>query len=394
MTTHEFEYLALIINYPDLLERNILKEEYFENKDRVMFSILLTEYKLHKEFIVGELVKHKNFDIDYFTELLNGNMFFSAKEIKFEELQKEIISKYKARRYKEIINSYNGDYEANLKLLNELNEISYLKNNYITCKDVLDSLLSEKKQVRLGYPILDESLNLSQNDLLILSAGTGIGKTSFAINLLNNLSKDYQCIYFNMEMSKEILYKRLCSLNTQITMQELTNARQLETSKKQLIVDKLRDLEERKIVLINGSTKAVDMKKYILNLKTDRPIIVFVDHIGLVKASGNSIYERTTNVVKELRAICLDCNCTMVALCQLSRGSQIMNEAPKLQDLRDSGEIEQSARKVIMLHDKDKGSKDRIHNVDILITKNDNGNTNTFSYKFDRFTQTFSEEWK
>lgn len=393
MNTYEFEYLALIINFPDLLERNILKEDYFENNDKTMFSILVNEYKKHKEFIVGELIKYKDFNIDYFSELLNGNIFFSAKEIKFEELQKAIINKYKERKYKEIINSYDGDYEKNLKLLNELNEINYLKNNYITCKDILDSLIKEKKQVNLNYPMLDSSLNLSQNDLLVLSAGTGIGKTSFAINLLNNLSKDYQCIYFNMEMSKEILYKRLCALNTQITLTELNDAKKLENSKKQLVIDKLQELEQKKIVLVNGSAKTSDIKKYILNLKTDRPIIVFIDHIGLIKASGNSIYEKTTNVVKDLRAICLDCNCTMIALCQLSRSSQVLNEAPKLQDLRDSGEIEQSARKVIMLHDKDKGSKNRVHKVDVLITKNDNGNTNTLSFSFDRLTQKFSEDW-
>lgn len=394
MNSHEFEYLSLIINFPYLLEKNILKADYFENENKTMFSILLDEYRKHKEFIVGELVKHNNFNIDYFSDLLNGNVFFSAKEIKFEELQKIIIDKYKAKKYKEIISSYDGDYEANLKLLNELSEVSYLKNNYITCKDILDSLLQEKKQVKLGYPILDDCLNLSQNDLLILSAGTGIGKTSFAINLLNNLSKDYQCIYFNMEMSKEVLYKRLCALNTNITMGELSNAKSLDNNTKQTIVDKLKELEEKRIVLVNGSVKTQDIKKYVLNLKTQRQVIVFVDHIGLIKASGNSIYEKTTNIVKDLRAICLDCNCTMIALCQLSRNSQLLNEAPKLQDLRDSGEIEQSARKVIMLHDKDKGNKNRVHNVDVLITKNDNGNTNTFSFKFDRFIQKFSEDWK
>ena len=390
----EFEFLSLVINHPNLLERNILKPEYFEPKNEVMYSILLKEYSIRKEFIIYELSKHNNFDIEYFCELLANDVVFGNKEIKFEEMQKSIIDVYKKRKYKEVFNTYQGDYENAYKQLTEINEINYQENSYITYQDMLNSLTDERKGLKLGFSELDKNLNLSQNDLIILAGSTGGGKTAFALNLLNNLSTNYQCVYFNMEMSKNILFKRLCAMKTGITMQELNNFSKLEPIKKAMVSNALCDIEEKKILLMNGSITPKDIRKNILNVKTDKHIVIFLDHIGLIKSSGNSLYEKMTNVAKELRTICLDCNCTIIGLCQLSRESQKNNDIPKLQDLRDSGEIEQSARKVLLLHDKDKEIPDRVHKVDVIVAKNDDGSRVVKEFLFDRYTQRFSEREK
>ena len=41
----EYEYLALVINYNDLLKRTIIKKEYFESKNKILFEIITKEYK-------------------------------------------------------------------------------------------------------------------------------------------------------------------------------------------------------------------------------------------------------------------------------------------------------------------------------------------------------------
>ena len=98
-----------------------------------------------------------------------------------------------------------------------------------------------------------------------------------------------------------------------------------------------------------------------------------------------------TNIAKRIRGICLDYNCTVFGLCQLSRESQKEEREPKLQDLRDSGEIEQSARKVILLYNKDCKNQNEIKNVDILIAKNDDGNRIVKNFRFDTKKQKFTE---
>ena len=387
--TLEYELLALIINYPELLERNILKKEYFFGQDQILFNAILTEYKKHKVLLVENLSKYSGFNLEYYFQLQTDNLWNTNKEIKFEELQKGIIDKYKRRRFKEITDTYNGNYEKTIQDLERLLEINYQENSYINSEDVINSLFNEKRQLKLGYEEFDKDLNLSQNDLLIIGAGSGTGKTAFALNLLLKLCEDYQCIYFNMEMSKDILYKRLIAIKTGISLKELNNIKKLSSNDLKKVSVASSDLEN--IILINGSVNTPIVKKNILNIKTDKHIVVFLDHIGLIKASGNSLYEKMTNVAKDLRTICLDCNCTIIGLCQLSRVSQKNNEIPKLQDLRDSGEIEQSARKVVLLYDEEKDSTNENHNMKMIIAKNDDGNRVIKDFVFERYTQIFKE---
>ena len=387
--TLEYELLALIINYPELLERNILKKEYFFGQDQILFNAILTEYKKHKVLLVENLSKYSGFNLEYYFQLQTDNLWNTNKEIKFEELQKGIIDKYKRRRFKEITDAYSGNYEKTIQDLERLLEINYQENSYINSEDVINSLFNEKRQLKLGYEEFDKDLNLSQNDLLIIGAGSGTGKTAFALNLLLKLCEDYQCIYFNMEMSKDILYKRLIAIKTGISLKDLNNAKELSSNDLRKISVASSDLEN--IILINGSVNTPIVKKNILNIKTDKHIVVFLDHIGLIKASGNSLYEKMTNVAKDLRTICLDCNCTIIGLCQLSRVSQKNNEIPKLQDLRDSGEIEQSARKVVLLYDEEKDSTNENHNMKMIIAKNDDGNRVIKDFVFERYTQRFKE---
>ena len=387
--TLEYELLALIINYPELLERNILKKEYFFGQDQILFNAILTEYKKHKVLLVENLSKYSGFNLEYYFQLQTDNLWNTNKEIKFEELQKGIIDKYKRRRFKEITDTYSGNYEKTIQDLEKLLEINYQENSYINSEDVINSLFNEKRQLKLGYEEFDKDLNLSQNDLLIIGAGSGTGKTALALNLLLKLCEDYQCIYFNMEMSKDILYKRLIAIKTGISLKDLNNAKKLSSNDLRKISVASSDLEN--IILINGSINTPIVKKNILNIKTDKHIVVFLDHIGLIKASGNSLYEKMTNVAKDLRTICLDCNCTIIGLCQLSRVSQKNNEIPKLQDLRDSGEIEQSARKVVLLYDEEKDSTNENHNMKMIIAKNDDGNRVIKDFVFERYTQRFKE---
>ena len=391
--TSEFELLSLLVNYPELFERIYVKEEYFTGMEKTMFGILIKEYQKNKSLVTESLFTNDRFDINFYVELLNGNMYNSSKENAFIKLQKTIIENYKNRKSKELIENYNGDFNSLYDELSKINDVNYNEIEYITAQDMFNELNKSNKKVSTGYPILDSNLNISEHDLVILAGATGGGKTTFALNLLNNMSKNYQCYYFNMEMGKNILYKRLVAMQTGIELKYLNNFDNLTLEQKQKVKDSLYEIEKRKIILLNKSQSISDVKKQIANIKNDKHTIVFLDHIGLIKSSGNSLYEKMTNIAKELRSISLDYNCTIIGLCQLSRSSQKNNEVPKLQDLRDSGEIEQSARKTILLHNKTNDVKQRVHEVDVIIAKNDDGNKTVQEFKFDRYTQKFNERY-
>ena len=389
--TAEYEYLALIINYNEFLEKTILRKEYFEGKERVMFEILTTEYQKNKSLVVSELIKYKQFDTNYFVELLNGNLYNSSRELKFKLFEKQIIENFKSRQLKKIISTYKGDNENFFSEVEKIKNLNIEENEYIKAIDVANTLEEECSQIKLGFADLDKALYISENDFIVLAGGTGTGKTTFALNLLSNLSKEYQCVYFNMEMSKKTLYKRLCSIETGIDINLFNDFKNMPPKELSYLYTKLDEIEERKIVLINNSQSIQGIEKTISRIKDNRKLIVILDHIGLINETGNSLYEKMTNIAKRIRGLCLDYNCTIFGLCQLSRESQKEERSPKLQDLRDSGEIEQSARKVILLHNKDSKKQVFVKDVDIYIAKNDDGSCLVKNFKFDTKKQKFLE---
>lgn len=390
----EFNFLSLITNYPYLIENTIVKKEYLSDKAKIMFNILQTEYNLNKCFILERLRKnYKNFCEDDYIDLFSNCLYNSSRDIMFKQFEKEIIDNYKRKQYEVLTKNFDGDCNKLYDDLTKINDINCNENDYIRAEDMFKTLTNKKKQVKFNYPHLDYSLNLSQNDLLILAGSTGGFKTAFALNMLYRLSNEYQCVYFNMEMSKNIIYKRLLAIATGIEIQKLNDINSLPENQKQILKTTMEKIEENKIILINKSMDIKEIKREIASIKSKRHIIAFVDHIGLVKSSGNSLYEKMTNVAKELRSISLNYDCTLIGLCQLSRESQKNNTEPKLQDLRDSGEIEQSARKVIMLHNVSKNQQDREQDINVIIAKNDDGNKVIKKFKVDKYIQRFTEEW-
>lgn len=387
----EYEYLALVINYNDLLKRTIVKKEYFESKNKILFEIITKEYKKNNALVLAELIKYNNFNLDYYMELLENNLYNSSREKQFKILEKQIIENFKSRQLKKTIELFSGNIDEFYKKIDKIRELNIEENEYITAEDMINTLEEENSQVKLGFSDLDKALYISQNDFVILAGGTGTGKTTFALNLLSNLSKEYQCVYFNMEMSKKTLYKRLSAIETGININKFNDIKTLETGELKFLYQKISEIEERKIILINNSQNIDNIEKIISNIKDDRKIIVILDHIGLINSQGNSLYEKMTNVAKKIRGLCLDYNCTIFGLCQLSRESQKDEREPKLQDLRDSGEIEQSARKVILLYNKDYKKQIDIKNVDILVAKNDDGSCLVKNFKFDTKKQKFVE---
>ena len=390
---NEYIYLGIMCIYPSYLDTTIIKEEYLNGKNKIMFRILKEDHKTNKEIVLENLMKYKGFDIDYYSSLISFDIFYINLDNYVKELEKSIIEEYKINQARKIITEEKHFKDISNKI-NKLEEIKEFENDYIVMNDMVNELTIKKNKIKFNYPIFDYSLNLSCGDLLIVAGGTGTGKTAFALNLLSRLSKEYQCVYFNMEMSKNILYRRLLAIETQMTLMDLNDITKLKEEEKRKVKAKMDEIESKKIILINKAITTDNIREHISNIQTDKHLIVFIDHIGLIKSTGQSLYERMTNIAKELRNISLNYNCTIIGLCQLSRESQKNDSVPKLQDLRDSGEIEQSARKVIILHNKEPKSTNREHDMELIIAKNDDGVQNVIKeFVFDRYTQTFSEKY-
>ena len=169
---------------------------------------------------------------------------------------------------------------------------------------------------------MSDAANIQEHDLVVVAARPGIGKTGFLLNLIEDLSNKYNCLLFNMEMNEKQVYQRLVSINTGISMGYLDKPQsdhQLNYIKKGC-----KELASKRIKVISAGQNISTIRRKIINESKQEHTIVFIDYVGLIGSTerGQSNYERVTSIVKELRQISLDYNCTIFLAAQINRNAE------------------------------------------------------------------------
>ena len=318
-----------------------------ENNDNEMLSIFSSDEKI---------------DMNILMEIIQGNPLEQIGAILSKE--STIIQAHKEELLKEAYYKLkNGECDINeyTEKVKQINELGIVKQEYITENDLKECLSNENIALKgLGFPTLESYLNMKQKDFMVIFAQTGGGKTALALNLLSNLSKHYPCIYFNMEMAEQDMYERLVSIQSGVPMKTLENYKHMTDKKlKNRIDEAMKEIgEHKRISILTGGKSIQAIQATINKLDPNEHTIVFIDHVGLITGMGRgSQYEKTTELAKTLRNMSTTHNITIIALSQVSREQNPQgntrnreNEPPRLNRIKDSGEMENSARQAISIY--------------------------------------------
>ena len=397
----------LLENIKDIDTLSITKEylkDFTVQGEKYNFKYIFERIEqIHKENrdkeLLLELVNDELIGKDKLVQLVNGNTFEKLASIK--EMERIIIQAHKEDLLKEAYNKLkNGECDINkyAETVKQISQLGTVKQENVTEEDLKKCLNSDNKTIKgLGLPRLEACLKIKEHDFMVISAsGTGGGKTALALNMLSELSKHYQCVYFNMEMAEEDIYERLVSIQSGETMDTLERYKYITDKKiKNRIDEAMKEIGERKRIDIHTGAKSLEAIKATINrMDPEKHTIVFIDHIGMIRGfSRSSLYEKTTEIAKTLRAMALNHNITMIALSQVSRQQNQQgntrnreNEAPTLSRLKESGEIENSARQVIFIYFKTED------NYFIHIAKNTRGQVGIdIPIRFTKNTMTIKE---
>ncbi len=337
-----------------------------ENRDNEMLQILSTDEQI---------------DMNIIMEIIQGNPLEQIGAI----LSKEgtIIQAHKEDLLKEAYNKLkNGECDINeyTETVKQINELGIVKQAYITENDLKECLSNENiaiKGLGLDFPKLETCLKMKEHDLMIIYASTGGGKTALALNILSELSKHYPCISFNMEMAEQDMYERLVSIQSGVPMRDLENYKYMTDKElKNRIDEAMKEIGDKKrITILTGGKSIQAIQATINKLDPKEHTIVFIDHVGLITGMGRgSQYEKTTEIAKTLRNMSTTHNITMIALSQVSRqqnqqgNTRNRENAPlELNRMKDSGELENSARQAVNIYFKTEG------NYFMYIAKNTRG---------------------
>ena len=264
-------------------------------------------------------------------------------------------------------------------------------------KNANDKILEMK-----SFPEFCKVAKIKLHDTFALAADTGAGKSSLAINFLNELNEDYPCIYINLEMDLLTVLRRLTAIHSGLEMDRIEGYKHDEKTAAAVNIS-LRAITSRKpLQVIQGRYMDGDEEKSAYLLQQIQEIverstagreettIVIIDHSLLVdtQEGSGSRYDRFTQVSEGLRRISLNNNIIMFVLLQQNRaGKANEDERPKNSSLKESGSWENDATHICFLWYDPTDRKRKL-----ILSKNRNGDSGgDFILNYWKKTQTYTE---
>jgi replicative DNA helicase len=263
----------------------------------------------------------------------------------------------------------------------------------------VDALLQRGRRItglETHYPDLDEKTSgLQKSDLVIIAGRPSMGKTSFAMNIAENVSiEDAKTVaVFSLEMSKEALLQRmLCSVARVDAHKFRTGSLWQDDIRK--IAQALEKLSQAPIFVDDTPGMTVsEMRAKARRLQQSKGALdlVVVDYLQLMSGGGRRYENRTQEVSaisRGLKALAKELQVPVVALSQLSRAPESRGSGdhrPQLADLRESGSIEQDADVVAFIFREEvyKPDDPDLEGIaEVIIRKQRNGPTGTVRMAF------------
>ena len=259
----------------------------------------------------------------------------------------------------------------------------------------IDKLYEQGREVtglRTHYDEFDKMTSgLQASELIIIAARPSMGKTAWAINIAQNSAvKDGNVVaVFSLEMSKESLLRRMLAGEASVGARKLQTGFLGRDDKDKLNRGLERLMESKLYVDDTPGITLAEMRAKARRLKQQegRLDLIVIDYLQLMTGSGGpnkkgfeNRTQEVSSVSRGLKALAKEMKVPVVALSQLSRGSEQRtgDKKPLLSDLRESGSIEQDADVVCFIHREeyyDRENEDLKGKAEIIIAKQRNGPT-------------------
>jgi len=285
-------------------------------------------------------------------------------------------------------------------------------NSYgISIKEAADRSLDEyfkreqmvKQGIRSGIPSPFDTLDKytagwQKEQLIILAARPGMGKTSLAISFLINAAKEGKSVaMYSLEMSAiKLSDKIICSI-ADIGLGDYKKGRLLDDEK--IKAEQSLDTLNGWIVHFNDNL-LIDFNQIYASaqgIKTRVGLdLVIIDYLQLMKGVDKNLNREREVAENSRRAkmMAVELGCPVILLSQLNRGLEARGDKrPMLSDLRESGAIEQDADIVLFVYRESVyNSESQGNKGELIMAKHREGPTGTIEFfhneTFTRFSDT------
>lgn len=241
--------------------------------------------------------------------------------------------------------------------------------------------LNEKsaKRIDTGYSGIDKYLKgMYPGNLVLVGARPGVGKSAFSLDLATRVaSAGHKVLIFSMEMLADELAERIVSQRSGVVMDKLID-KDVSSKEVRTIAEAMNKMYSLPILICDTPNVSVPFIRARAQ-QTEGVELIIIDYISLMKSTGRSESRNLElgQISRDLKCLATELKIPIVALAQLNRALDD-SEEPKLASLRDSGELEQNANKVLFLWNQDKENGI----VGISVAKNRRGRTGAAYFRF------------
>ena len=401
----------------------VIKENDFDGKDhQIIFqsmSELVEENKPLDPLTVSEKLDNKNSlnkvgGKDYLIELATSTPSAANLEAYAEIIRQRSITRklMKANSdISELISNPQGQDGASLldkaeSMIFALNDETNLNDqNLQSMRELIPSTMDRLHELSnksdgligssTGFKDLDNKLQgLRKGDLVVVAGRPSMGKTSFAMNIAENVLLDNDSngavLIFSLEMPGESLTTRLLSGMTKLNQQNVRSG-MLKDDELRILLQQSEKLKNMPLWIDDSSILSpMELRakaRRLARTEKDGLSLIVVDYLQLMQLplSIENRVNQISEISRSLKSLAKELNVPVIALSQLNRAvEQRPNKRPIMADLRDSGAIEQDADVILFIY------RDEVYNEDseqgnkaeIIIGKQRNGPIGTVNLTF------------
>lgn len=220
--------------------------------------------------------------------------------------------------------------------------------------------------MQTGFPELDQIIGgfgLERGKVYSIGGLSGMGKTTFAVNIVTGLAKNnYKTIFFSYEMSEADIQYKILGAETSINPKRIQHGT-LDAQEWSLVSNKAESLGRLPLTYLGyAELKTSDISKLEQRLRKEveenNVDAVLVDHIALVgydALKNVQETERITAIARRLSRLAKELNIVMIILCQLNRGAEKRglsdnDRRPVRSDVKHSGAIWEESDVFMFIH--------------------------------------------
>ncbi len=234
-----------------------------------------------------------------------------------------------------------------------------------------------------GFTDFDEKTSgLQKSDLIIVAGRPAMGKTSFAMNLVEQAAIGHgsSVAIFSMEMSAVQLVMRMMSSLSRINSRKLKSGELHDQDWPRIMQQQQLMAGARIFIDDTPALSPLEIRARCRRLKRQHGLdMIVIDYLQLMQVKGaeNRVNE-ISEISRSLKALAKELDVPVIALSQLNRSlEQRSDKRPVMSDLRESGAIEQDADMIIFIYRDEVYNEESMHKgkAEIILGKHRHGST-------------------